>query len=161
VPRAEAAFVMWRIGHRSGGCGSCGVPLLSQACDLGSVRYIANDGVLRLSVFKVRGAIPERVQTTLATRSGSETKGQVRGPDEFSAPTTLARHLHCGRPRRQCHCRGAPWCHGRRLVRQYVDQARFCATPKAPNSLSASSLLPMATGSRRCSHRVRPEHNAV
>ena len=30
----------------------CGVPLLSQACDLGSVGYIASDGVLKLSVFK-------------------------------------------------------------------------------------------------------------
>ena len=54
----------------------------ADADDLGSVGYIASDGVLELSVFKVRGAIPERVQTTLATRSGSETKGQVRGPDE-------------------------------------------------------------------------------
>jgi hypothetical protein len=65
------------------------VPLLSQACDLGSVGYIASDGVLKLSVFKMRRAIPERVQTTLATRSGSETKGQVRGPDEFSAQQRL------------------------------------------------------------------------
>ena len=68
----------------------CGVPLLGQACDLGSVGYIASDGVLKLSVFKVRGAIPERVQATLETRSGSETRGQVRGPDEFSAPTGSA-----------------------------------------------------------------------
>jgi hypothetical protein len=68
----------------------CGVPLLSPACDLGSVGHYASDGVLELSVFKVRGVIPECVQATRATRSGSETKGQVRGPDEFSAPTTRA-----------------------------------------------------------------------
>jgi hypothetical protein len=42
----------------------CGVPLLSQARDLGCVGYFASDGVLELSVFKTRGAIPERVQTT-------------------------------------------------------------------------------------------------
>jgi hypothetical protein len=65
------------------------VPSLRQACDLGSVGYIASDGVLKLSVFKVRGAILERVQTTLATRSGSATRAQVRGPDEFSALTTF------------------------------------------------------------------------
>jgi hypothetical protein len=45
---------------------------------------------LELSVFKFRVAIPERVQTTLATRSWCETKGQARGSDEFSAPTALA-----------------------------------------------------------------------
>jgi uncharacterized protein len=33
--------------------------------------------------------------------------------------------------------------------------------PKATNSLSASSLPPTATGSRRCSHPVWPEHNAA
>ena len=42
----------------------CGVPLRSQARDLGCVGYFASDGVLELSVFKTRGAIPERVQTT-------------------------------------------------------------------------------------------------
>jgi hypothetical protein len=38
--------------------------------------------MLELSVFKVQGAIPERVQATRAPRSGSATKGQVRGADE-------------------------------------------------------------------------------
>jgi hypothetical protein len=43
---------------------TCGVPLLSQARDLGCVGYFASDGVLELSVFEIRRAIPERVQTT-------------------------------------------------------------------------------------------------
>jgi hypothetical protein len=68
---------------------SCGVPLLSQARDLGGVRCLPSEGVAELSVFKFRGAIPERVQTTQATRSSLETKGQARGSDEFSAPTGL------------------------------------------------------------------------
>ena len=46
------------------GLDACGVPLLSQARDLGCVGYFASDGVLELSVFKIRRAIPERVQTT-------------------------------------------------------------------------------------------------
>ena len=45
----------------------CGVPLLSQARDLGSVRCLPSDGVLELSVFKFRSAIPERVKRTPAT----------------------------------------------------------------------------------------------
>jgi hypothetical protein len=47
------------------------VPLLSQACDLGRVGYLPSHGLLELSVFKFRGAIPERVQTTHITRSVS------------------------------------------------------------------------------------------
>ena len=58
---------------------ACGMPLLSQACDLGSVGHTASDRVLELSVFKVRGAIPERVLTTLATRFGDEGPGQRPG----------------------------------------------------------------------------------
>jgi hypothetical protein len=65
---------------------TCGVPLLSQACDLGSVGHYASDGVLELSVFKVRGAIPERVQATPATRSGSETKGRSEARMSFRHP---------------------------------------------------------------------------
>src|SRR5438067_3727071 len=48
---------------------------------------------LELNAFKSLGAIPERVQTTRASRSGSETKGQVTGSDEFSAPTGSMRQL--------------------------------------------------------------------
>ena len=74
--------------HGSGPAGSaCGVPLLRQARDLGGVRWSQSDGVLELSVFKFRVAITERVQTTPATQSSGETKGQARGSDEFSAPT--------------------------------------------------------------------------
>jgi hypothetical protein len=47
------------------------------------------------------------------------------------------------------------------LVVIRANDALLRDPPKAPNSLSASSLVPMATGSRRCSHPVRPEHNAA
>jgi hypothetical protein len=66
--------------------------LLSQAGDLDGVRCLPSDGVAELSVFKLRGAVPERVQTTQATRSSPETKGQVRGSDEFSARTASGEH---------------------------------------------------------------------
>jgi hypothetical protein len=66
------------------------VPSLSQARDLGIVRCVPGDGALELNAFKPLGAIPERVQTTRASRSGSETEGQVTGSDESSAPTMLA-----------------------------------------------------------------------
>src|SRR3982751_4619749 len=45
----------------------CGVPLLNQARELSEVRCFPSDGVPELSVFKFRGAIPERVQTNRAT----------------------------------------------------------------------------------------------
>jgi hypothetical protein len=72
------------VARNAVGCHYSAKPVTS-----GSVGHYVSDGVLELSVFKVRGAIPERVQATRATRLGSATKGQVRGPDEFSAPATL------------------------------------------------------------------------
>jgi hypothetical protein len=65
----------------------CRAPSLSRARDLGIVRCVPGDGVLELNAFKFRNAIPEHVQTTRASRSGWETKGQVTGSDDFSAPT--------------------------------------------------------------------------
>jgi MoxR-like ATPase len=41
---------------------ACGVPLLSQACDLGTLRGLLGGGVLEMNAFKLRDAVPERVQ---------------------------------------------------------------------------------------------------
>jgi hypothetical protein len=65
------------------------VPFLSQARDLGNVSQSWSDCILELSLFKFRLAIPERVQRMSATRSWSETDGQARDADEFSARTGL------------------------------------------------------------------------
>jgi hypothetical protein len=98
IPGKEGAYEKGGVEHEGGRFRrnhlvpppeACGVPILRRARDLGSVRWSRSDGVLELSVFKFRVAIPERVQAMLASRSWGETKGQARGSDEFSAPTGL------------------------------------------------------------------------
>jgi hypothetical protein len=44
--------------------------------------------VLKLNAFKFEDALPERVQVDRISSSTLEMKQQVRGADEFSAPTT-------------------------------------------------------------------------
>jgi hypothetical protein len=68
---------------------SCGVPILSQARDLGIVRSLAGDGVLKMNTFKLPGTVSERVQVGHAGGSRWETKCQVTGSAEFSARTPL------------------------------------------------------------------------
>jgi hypothetical protein len=58
-------------GGRRGlsGWPECGVPILSQARDLGIVRSPPGDSVLKMNAFKLRGTVLERVQVDHAGRS--------------------------------------------------------------------------------------------
>jgi hypothetical protein len=64
----------------------CGVPLLSQARDLGIIRSLPDDGVLKMNAFKLRAAVPERVQVDDAGRSEWEMECQVTGLTEYWHP---------------------------------------------------------------------------
>jgi hypothetical protein len=104
---------------------ACGVPLLSQARDLGSVRCLPSDGVLELSAFKFRVAIPERVQATRTSRSDWETKGQVRGSDEF-------RHPQRGQRRTSAHTN--------RVCKPHSRCSNASGYPTAPSRLSLVTM---------------------
>jgi protein kinase-like protein len=112
----------------------CGVPLLSQACDLASVGHYASDGVLELSVFKVRGAITERVQATRATRSDSATKGQLRGPDEFSAPTGSTATCTCRSSAPRCSATSAKLSHAYATIRPATRPDGHRAATEVPRN---------------------------
>jgi hypothetical protein len=65
------------------------VPLLSQASDLGSIGYIASDGALKLSVFKVEARFLNAFKRFSQLDQVRRRRVRSEAPDEFSAPTMV------------------------------------------------------------------------
>jgi hypothetical protein len=120
-PAGSSATASWprsctccRAAARGGACRprsawpgpprTCGVPLLSQACDLGSVGYIDSDGVLELSVFNVRGAILNafkrlsQLDRVRRRRARSEARISFRHAQGRSRPRAGSPRPSMGRP---------------------------------------------------------------
>jgi hypothetical protein len=67
--------------NKTPGCVS--VPTLNKGRDLGIVRRLPDEGVLKLNAFKCRDTVPERVRVDNAGGSNWEMECQVTGSAEY------------------------------------------------------------------------------